>query len=226
LPPLLRFPLSKRAVWQLGHRKRVYAIGVAKAAGKLPHSTKFFRKNYARMNSRNKPNGHGALLANGASSATISSRGVGRAASDDASDLSVANATASSAAAGAERDANADVAPPQGERRRPHTGEAAAQLKLEKDGKNAGKEVTAQGRRKLRRGLTPLPVDGEAFVDAVHKQVDLVRLEVDLLSSLDDKIVQRELAYLRELRYGKHAPASDDGPQIILDMQQPERESS
>ena len=63
-------------------------------------------------------------------------------------------------------------------------------------------------------------------MDAVHKQVDLVRLEVDLLSSLDDKIVQRELAYLRELRYGKHAPASDDGPQIILDMQQPERESS
>jgi hypothetical protein len=180
------------------------------------------------MNSRNKPNGHGALLANSdsANSGTVSSSGMGRAASDDASDLSVANATASSAAAGAERDAYADVAPVQGEGRRPHSGEAAVQLKPEKDGKNAGKDVTAQGRRKLRRGLAPLPVDGEAFVDAVHTQVDLVRLEVDLLSSLDDKIVQRELAYLRELRYGKHAPASDDGPQIILDMQQPERESS
>ena len=164
------------------------------------------------MNSRNKPNGHGALAKSGsANGATISSSGMGRAASDDASDLSVANAAASSAAAGAERDAYADV--------------ARAQLKPEEDGKNAGKEVIAQGRRKLRRGLAPLPVDGEAFVDAVHAQVDLVRLEVDLLSSLDDKIVQRELAYLRELRYGKRAAPPDDEPMsIIFDAPRPERE--
>src|SRR4029077_11670592 len=89
-------------------------------------STKFCRKNYARMNSRNKPNGHGALLANGASSATISSTGMGRAASDDASDLSVANATASSAAAGAEREAYADVAPVEGEGKQPQTAVAAS----------------------------------------------------------------------------------------------------
>jgi hypothetical protein len=46
---------------------------------------------------------------------------------------------------------------------------------------------------------------------------------VDLLSSTDDKIVQRELAYLRELRYGKRAPSCDDEPpQIIVDMPGPE----
>jgi hypothetical protein len=74
-------------------------------------------------------------------------------------------------------------------------------------------------------GLEPLPVDGEAFVDAVHTQVDLVQLEVDLLSSKDDKIVQRELAYLRELRYGKHAAIADNEPtQIIFDMPGPERD--
>ncbi len=74
-------------------------------------------------------------------------------------------------------------------------------------------------------GLEPLPIDGEAFVDAVHTQVDLVQLEVDLLSSTDDKIVQRELAYLRELRYGKRAPSGNDEPaQIIFDMPGPERD--
>jgi hypothetical protein len=73
--------------------------------------------------------------------------------------------------------------------------------------------------------MEPLPIDGEAFVDAVHRRVDLVRLEVKLLRSRDTKIVQRELAYLRELRYGKRAPSADDEPaQIIFDMPGPERD--
>lgn len=179
------------------------------------------------MNSRNKPNGHAALAkSDRANGATISSSGMGRAASDDASDLSVANASASSAAAGAERDANADAALAQGEGRRPRTGEAAAQLQGAMNGQARNDAGAAGDRRNVVPGLEPLPINGEAFVDAVHTQVDLVQLEVDLLSSKDDKLVQRELAYLRELRYGKHAPAGDDGPQIILDMQRPERESS
>jgi hypothetical protein len=75
-------------------------------------------------------------------------------------------------------------------------------------------------------GLEPLPIDGEAFVDAVHAKVDLVRLEVDLLSLQDDKIVQRELAYLRELRYGKRAPSSEDDGSAgtIFDAPRPERD--
>ena len=175
------------------------------------------------MNSRNKPNGHGALLANGASSATISSTGMGRAASDDASDLSVANATASSAAAGAERDAYADVAPVEGEGKQPQTAVAAS--RAPKRGDETPKEASAaKPLRRIRPGREPLPVDGEAFVDAVHAKVDLVQLEVQLLRSKDAKIRQRELAYLRELRYGKHAPAADDAPQIIFDMPGPERD--
>jgi hypothetical protein len=74
--------------------------------------------------------------------------------------------------------------------------------------------------------VEPLPIDGESFVDPAHAQVDLVQLEVDLLSSVEDKIAQRELAYLRELRYGNcAAPAGDDVPQIIVDMPGPERTS-
>jgi hypothetical protein len=69
-------------------------------------------------------------------------------------------------------------------------------------------------------GTEPLPLDGATFVEAVHERVDLIALEEQLLRSADEKIVQRELAYLRELRYGKTASfASDDDlpPRIVFD---------
>src|SRR5713101_4655777 len=177
------------------------------------------------MNSKNKPNGQGALLAksSGANGGTISLSEMGRAASVDASELSVANGAASSAATRADREACAEVAQAQGEGKQSPAAGTASRTRNEKDG---SKETGAsKGSRKLLPGLEPLPIDGEAFVDAVHTRVDLVRLEVKLLRSRDAKIVQRELAYLRELRYGKRAPSSDDEPaQIIFDMPGPERD--
>jgi hypothetical protein len=177
------------------------------------------------MNPKNKPNGHGALLAKGSGTngRTISLSGLDRAASVDASELSVANAAACSAVAGADREAYADMAPAGGKGKRRQTAGAASRSKKKKADKTAS---AANAPREIVPGLEPLPIDGEAFVDAVHAQVDLVQLEVDLLSSPDDKIVQRELAYLRELRYGKRASIQDGEPQIILDMQRPERDSS
>jgi len=183
------------------------------------------------MNSKNRPNGHGALLArSGANGGTVSSTGPGRAASVDASDLSVANAAASSAGAGAGREAYADVAQAVGDGKQPQTPVAASQSPrrnsrgthpVVSDGASVAKRS-----RKIPPGLEPLPVDGEAFVDAVHAKVDLVQLEVQLLQSKDDKIRQRELAYLRELRYGKHAePAEGEPTQIIFDMPGPERDN-
>src|SRR5712672_2741570 len=182
------------------------------------------------MNPKNKPNGHGALLARGgANGGTISSSGTGRAASVDASDLSVANATASSAAAGAEREAYADVAQVEGEGEQLVTATAASQSpkKNGKGARQASSEVTGAAKplRRIPPGREPLPVDGEAFVDAVHAKVDLVQIEVALLRSEDEKIRQRELAYLRELRYGKRAAVSDDEPTaFIFDAPRPERE--
>jgi hypothetical protein len=180
------------------------------------------------MNSKSKPNGHGALLAksSGANGGSISLSGMGRAASVDASGLSVANAAASSAAAGAGREACADVAPSQGKGKRRQTAGAASRSRDKKSGKNGREQRgAAEARREVVPGLDPLPIDGEAFVDAVHTQVDLVQLEVDLLSSTDDKIVQRELAYLRELRYGKDAAPADDETQVLFDIRrQPERD--
>jgi hypothetical protein len=173
-----------------------------------------------KMNPKNKPNGHGALLAkgNGASGRTISLSGLDRAASVDASELSVANAAASSAVAGAGRDAYAEVAPSEGTEKRCSSAGAASP-------RNSKEEGIEQQQKKVPGGSEPLPIDAEAFVDAVHSRVDLVLLEEKLLNSKDDKIVQRELAYLRELRYGKRAGTSDDEPtQIIFDMPGPERD--
>jgi hypothetical protein len=177
------------------------------------------------MNPKNKPNGHAALLAksSGANGGTISLSEMGRAASVDASELSVATGAASSAATRADREACAEVAQAQGEGKQSQAAGTVSRAHNEKDG---SKETGAsKGSRKLLPGLEPLPIDGEAFVDAVHAQVDLVQLEVDLLSSTDDKIVQRELAYLRELRYGKRAASADDEPMpIIFDAPRPERD--
>jgi hypothetical protein len=184
------------------------------------------------MNPKDRPNGHGALLArSGANGGTNSSSGPGRAASVDASDLSVANATASSAAAGAEREACADVAQVEGEGEQLVTATAASQSprrsgRAVRQGSGDVGITAPKHLRKVPPGCEPLPIDGEAFVDAVHAKVDLVQLEVQLLKSEDDKVAQRELAYLRELRYGKRAAMTDNEPQIILDMQRPERDLS
>jgi hypothetical protein len=117
------------------------------------------------------------------------------------------------------------VAQVEGEGKQPQTAVAASRSRNRRD-REAPEEASAPRRsRKILPGLEPLPVDGEAFVDAVHAKVDLVLLEVELLKSEDEKIRQRELAYLRELRYGKRAAAADDEPtQIIFDMPGPERD--
>ena len=177
------------------------------------------------MNPKNKANGHGALLAksSGANGNAISLSEMGRAASVDASELSVATGAASSAATRADREACAEVAQVQGEGKQSPAAGTVSRSRNTNDGGQEGTEV--EGSRKIPPGLEPLPIDGEAFVDAVHSRVDLVSLEEKLLNSLDEKVVQRELAYLRELRYGKRAPSSDDEPaQIIFDMPRPERD--
>ena len=164
----------------------------------------------------------------GANGSAISMKGIGRAASDDASDLSVANAGASTATAGAEREAYAEVAQAEGEGEQPRSGQAASRVHHRNGAENQGTAAgTGKAKRKIPPGAEALPVDGEAFVDAVHRRVDLVLLEEELLNSEDEKVAQRELAYLRELRYGKRAPTSDDGPQqMIDDIPRPEEDNT
>ena len=153
---------------------------------------------------------------------------VDAAGSDDASEPTVAIAVAPSAAAGADRDATADLAESAEGKKRPVGAalpSAAKGTEERKPGAKAGATPDSSGKpRRVSRGKEPLPEDAEAYVDAVHSQVDLVKLEVQLLKSLDEKIVQRELACLRELRYGKRAPEpGDEPPQIVFDIPRPQR---
>jgi hypothetical protein len=93
--------------------------------------------------------------------------------------------------------------------------------------KNRDSESPANGKReeseqpKIPPGEEPLPLDGRDYVEAVHERMDLIELEVKLLGSKDEKIVQRELAYLRELRYGKTAATDEEEPRIIFDLPRP-----
>src|SRR5260370_10020815 len=124
------------------------------------------------MNSKNKPNGHGGLLAKsgGANGRTISLSGMGRAASVDGREGFVGNAAASPAGAGADREAYADVAQAPGKGKRRQTAGAASRRK----GKKAPRTATAaNASREIVPGLEPLPIDGEPFLDAAHPPVCL-----------------------------------------------------
>jgi hypothetical protein len=127
------------------------------------------------------------------------------AASDDVRGPLVAE-TASSAAACANREAYAEMAQAEREGKRlPPPG--AASRPPHSNGKASLKSKDAP---EISPGLAPLPADGASFVEAVHERVDLIELEISLLKSEDEKIRQRELAYLRELKYGKIAAFSTD----------------
>ena len=183
-----------------------------------------------RTTNRKKVNGHAGSSAATLGCAQLSAEPLdhvlGKAGSDDASVLSVANA-ACSTTAGADRQACADLAGPAAEARSGRAagpaGAAAASTHAVPPKSAAKPDDQLQAEREPQNrfaaippGRKRLPVDGEAFVNAVHRQIDLVELEVTLLRHEDEKIVQRELAYLRELRYGKRAPSEEDATQVVV----------
>jgi len=132
-----------------------------------------------------------------------------RAASDDASGASVASAAFSSAA-GTAREACAEAAPP-------HPNGAVHQ----EDGKNS------KGKGKSRivpPGEGPLPANPGDFVEEIHKRIDLFKIWQGLLQNGDDKIKQRAVEKMTEMRY-KGAAALDEEPQrIVIDMPRPDRD--
>jgi hypothetical protein len=132
------------------------------------------------------------------------------AASDDAGGKLVAETAASAAAACANRDAYAEMAPADAKGKRllpPGAASRPSNADTKADAKASDKK---KGAPDIPPGAEPLPADGASFVEAVHEKVDLIELEVSLLTSEDEKIRQRELAYLRELKYGKSAAFSTD----------------
>jgi hypothetical protein len=143
-------------------------------------------------------------------------------------------AAASPAAAGANRDAYAEAAsaPALGENgaspkaagRNRAASESKGQAKHKSNRANATEQDSpskdlAERLKNIRPATEALPPDGPEFVEAVHTRMDLIALQVELLRSGDEKIVQRELGCLRELRYGKTASSSPgDGSAQAFDL--------
>ncbi len=149
----------------------------------------------------------------------------GKAASDDARDIPSA-AVASSASAGTERDACAEVAPPResGTKRGPKSARHSAASGPPR----ASSESHAKGDKKTKRpahippGSLPLPTDGVGFVDAMHAHVDLYLACARLVKSGDERIAQRMVERLLEMSYGKSPTTNSDGaPQPTPDAAQP-----
>ncbi|MGC1483332.1 MAG: hypothetical protein WA789_06020 [Candidatus Acidiferrum sp.] len=181
-----------------------------------------------------KANGHGPVSPFRTAQEMEAPLEMARAASDDARDFPTA-AAASSAAAGKEHDACAEVAQSLegGTNRQPrpeHNGEEAdrgtphvpSEKNANRDKNNKkDKEETAD----IPPGSEPLPEDGVGFVDAMHAHVDLYLACARLVKSKDEKIAQRMVERLLEMSYGKSpAAGGDDAPQIIFDAPRPIRD--
>lgn len=146
----------------------------------------------------------------------------GRAASDDARDFPTA-AAASSAAAGKERDACAEVAQapegekksrPNGRNRRADTGTSRV---LSEDDKP--KDKSEKDTVDIPPSSEPLPKDGAGFVDAMHEHVNIYLACARLVKSRDQKIAQRMVERLLEMKYGKAASVTgEEAPEIVIDI--------
>ena len=131
------------------------------------------------------------------------------AASDDAGGASVASA-AISAAAGTARDAHAHAAPPH-----PNGATDPEDDKNSKD-KDKSKIVPP--------GEGPLPATPGDFVEEIHKRIDLFKIWQRLLKSKDDKVKQRAVEKLTEMRYKGAAALEEEPQQIVIDLPRPKRD--
>ena len=179
-------------------------------------------------------NGHGQASPSRAAQEKEAPLEKGRAASDDARDFPTA-AAASSAAAGKERDACAEVAQaPEGEKNgQPHRSRRGAGtgtsrvLSEENKAKGEPKDKSKGGPTcksenetvDIPPGSQPMPENGAGFVDSLHEHVDLYQACARFVKSGDQKIAQRMVERLLEMKYGKAASApAEDAPEIVIDI--------
>ncbi len=183
-------------------------------------------------------NGHGSASPSGTTQEILASREKGKAASDDARDFPSA-AAASSAVAGMERDACAEVAKPEENEaaQQPKPAKVAAGPKAscvpsetDKKKKKAGKKGITDTEEdpvdtiEIPPGSETLPQDGIEFVDIIHEHVDIALACARLVKAKDMKISQRMVERLLEMSYGKGPAATEEVPQIIFDVPRPIRD--
>ena len=66
----------------------------------------------------------------------------------------------------------------------------------------------------------PLPADPGAFVDEIHHEVDLWQQWINLLKSDDEKIRQRAIERLTDMKYKGVEPV-EEVPRVVFDMPGP-----
>jgi hypothetical protein len=167
-----------------------------------------------RTKTSSKPNGHAGPQSrvNGHALASTERGGIpvhrDQAASDDTSRVSAAVDASSVAAPGTDCGALAEVASPSN----------GALLHAPSEPCAAGKEPPP-----LPCAEFPLPVNPGDFVEEIHRNADLFIAWERLLNSKDEKIRQRAVEKLTEMRY-KGAALADEPRQIIIDMPRPDRD--
>ncbi len=135
-----------------------------------------------------------------------------QAASVDAGRASVAGAAGSTTAPGADCEAYAEVAPP------PPNGHLH-------DVTNEPSEHGDQA-EPIPGGKSPLPADAGEFVEEIHRRADLFIVWQELLNSKDDKIKQRAVERLTDLRYKSAAGLTEEPQRIVIDMPRPDEAAS
>jgi hypothetical protein len=198
-----------------------------RARGTAPASRS--KSSVKRSDGHSRVNGHDRASSPGA--AFPAPDGQGSAASVDASGASAASAAAS-AAAGADREAYAEAAPAPSGRERLRHAEAEPRPRAPGDAHsgNPAAERSDTANKKKRRptrpgpGEKPLPDDIADFVDEVHSRIDVFEIVSDLLGSEDEKIKQRALEKILEMKYGRSAESSEEPVQIIMDGPRPQRD--
>jgi hypothetical protein len=163
-----------------------------------------------------RPNGSGSGLAgvNGHGSASTELGGTleqrDRATSDHGTGAIVAGDANSVAAPGTVRDGRTKAAPlrPNGHLRAVAAEKSGSKIKTEP----------------IPGGEFSLPDHPDEFVHEIHRRIDLFEVWLSLLRAEDEKIRQRTVEKLTEMRYKGAAAMADEPQSIIIDMPGPERE--
>ena len=172
-------------------------------------------------NAPSKPNGHAGPQGRVNGHALDSTEWGGipvprdQAASDDARRESDAMDASSTLAPGADCAACAEVAPPHSGKPNGHA------LVVAEKPRSAGDEKETE---KIPGGDFPLPQHPNEFVDEIHRNVDLLICWQTLLNSKDEKIRQRAVEKLAEMRYKGAAALADEPQQIVIDIPRPKRD--
>lgn len=147
-----------------------------------------------------------------------------RAASDDASGVSVASAAAYPAAAGPHRwastgrEACAEAAPPapNGIPSQQQSAKKTGSKPRARDGENT--ETSRGDDQGVPPGRCPLPDNPAEFVQEIHLKIDLIEVWHSLLRSEDEKIRQRAIEKLTSILYDDGSISAEEPQQIVMDI--------